>query len=126
MNTSGLGFPSGHAALAAAVVVAAPFFLPHRWRASVLLFPVFMAFARVYVDAHLPLDVVSGAAIGAATASALYLALGVPLTRSADPPVVAPKAPQPAHAELWPRSHRLRGVGSCLAGQLMTIERRRR
>jgi membrane-associated phospholipid phosphatase len=99
VNASGLGFPSGHAAVAAAVVVAALPYLPRRWRWSVLLFPVFMAFARVYVGAHLPLDVVSGAAIGAAAAALLHLALGVPLTPSADPPVVAPAAPEPAHAD---------------------------
>jgi membrane-associated phospholipid phosphatase len=98
VDASGLGFPSGHAAVAAAVVVAALPYLPRRWRWPVLLFPVFMAFARVYVGAHLPLDVVSGAAIGAAMASVLHLLLGVPLTPSADPPVVAPAAPEPAHA----------------------------
>ena len=100
MNASGLGFPSGHAAVAAAVVVAALPYLPRRWRGPVLLFPAFMAFARVYVGAHLPLDVVSGAAIGTATAAVLHLMLGVPLTPSADPPVAAPTAPAPAHAEL--------------------------
>jgi undecaprenyl-diphosphatase len=98
VDASGLGFPSGHAAVAAAVVVAALPYVPRRWRWPVLLFPVFMAFARVYVGAHLPLDVVSGAAIGAAMASVLHLLLGVPLTPSADPPVVAPAAPEPAHA----------------------------
>ena len=96
VNASGLGFPSGHAAVAAAVVVAALPYLPRRWRWPMLLFPLFMAFARVYVGAHLPLDVVSGAAIGAATASVMHLVLGVPLTPSADPPVVAP--PEHAHA----------------------------
>ena len=100
VNASGLGFPSGHAAVAAAVVVAALPYLPRRWRGPLLLFPAFMAFARVYVGAHLPLDVVSGAAIGTATAAVLHLMLGVPLTPSADPPVVAPTAPAPAHAEL--------------------------
>ena len=98
VDASGLGFPSGHAAVATAAVVAALPYLPRRWRWPVLLFPVFMAFARVYVGAHLPLDVVSGAAIGAAVASLLHLVLGVPLTPSADPPVVAPTAPEPVHA----------------------------
>ena len=98
VDASGLGFPSGHAGVATAVVVAALPYLPRRWRWPVLLFPVFMAFARVYVGAHLPLDVVSGAAIGAAVASLLHLVLGVPLTPSADPPVVAPTAPEPVHA----------------------------
>ena len=92
VHASGLGFPSGHSAVAAALVVAALPYLPRRWRAPVLLFPIFMAFARIYVGAHLPLDTVSGAAIGVAVASAWHLILGVPLIPSADPPVVAPEA----------------------------------
>jgi membrane-associated phospholipid phosphatase len=90
VNATGLGFPSGHAAVAAAIVVAALPYLPRRWRWPALLFPAFMAFARVYTGAHLPLDVVSGAAIGVVVASSLHLLLGVPLTPAADPPVVAP------------------------------------
>jgi membrane-associated phospholipid phosphatase len=92
VNATGLGFPSGHAAVSAAIVVAALPYLPRRWRWPALLFPVFMAFARVYTGAHLPLDVVSGAAIGVVVASSLHLLLGVPLTPEADPPVVAPSA----------------------------------
>ena len=53
VHASGLGFPSGHAAVSAALVVAALPYLPNRWRAPVLLFPAFMAFARIYVGAHL-------------------------------------------------------------------------
>jgi membrane-associated phospholipid phosphatase len=90
VDATGLGFPSGHAAVSAAMVVAALPYLPPRWRPPVLLFPLFMAFARVYTGAHLPLDVVSGAAIGAVVGSGLHLLLGVPLVPAADPPVVAP------------------------------------
>jgi undecaprenyl-diphosphatase len=89
-NATGLGFPSGHAAVSAAMVVAALPYLPSRWRPPVLLFPLFMAFARVYTGAHLPLDVVSGVAIGVVVGSGLHLLLGVPLVPAADPPVVAP------------------------------------
>jgi undecaprenyl-diphosphatase len=98
VDATGLGFPSGHAAVAAAVVVASLPYLPRRWRWPVLLLPVFMAFARVYVGAHLPLDVVSGAAIGVLVASALHLALGVPLVPSADPPVLAPSVRKREHS----------------------------
>jgi glycosyltransferase 2 family protein len=90
VDATGLGFPSGHAAVSAAMVVAALPYLPSRWRPPVLLFPLFMAFARVYTGAHLPLDVVSGAAIGVVVGSGLHLLLGVPLVPAADPPVVAP------------------------------------
>jgi undecaprenyl-diphosphatase len=100
VDATGLGFPSGHAAVAAAIVVAALPYLPRRWRWPVLLFPVFMAFARVYTGAHLPLDVVSGAAIGVVVASCLHLLMGVPLAPVADPPVVAPSVPDdPREAE---------------------------
>jgi undecaprenyl-diphosphatase len=100
VDATGLGFPSGHAAVAAAIVVAALPYLPRRWRWPVLLFPVFMAFARVYTGAHLPLDVVSGAAIGVVVASTLHLLVGVPLAPVADPPVVAPSVPDdPREAE---------------------------
>ena len=92
VDATGLGFPSGHAAIAAAIVVAALPYLPRPWRWPVLLFPLFMAFARVYTGAHLPLDVVSGVAIGVVVASSLHLLLGVPLVSAADPPVVAPAA----------------------------------
>jgi membrane-associated phospholipid phosphatase len=93
VDATGLGFPSGHAAVAAALVVAALPYLVGRWRWALLVIPPFMAFARVYVGAHLPLDVVSGAAIGTATASALHLALGVPIVLADDPALTAPVVP---------------------------------
>ena len=46
--------------------------------ASLLSFPVLVALARVYVGAHLPLDVVGGAALGVAVAAGVHLALGRP------------------------------------------------
>ena len=39
------------------------------------------ALLRVYTGAHLPLDVIGGAALGVAIGAALTLALGVPVTR---------------------------------------------
>lgn len=63
---SGLGFPSGHTAVAASIaVVAAPSLGATGavlCRASVAV----VALARVHVGAHLPLDTVGGAALGAA------------------------------------------------------------
>jgi len=70
-----LGFPSGHAAVSAALTVVA---WPHAsdgWRAAIAGLSGFVPFARMYVGAHLPLDVVGGSALGLAIGSAVNLAL---------------------------------------------------
>lgn len=60
----GLGYVSGHAAVAfAAAAVAAPH-LDRRIRPALFGLAGVVAFARVYSGAHLPLDVVGGAALG--------------------------------------------------------------
>jgi undecaprenyl-diphosphatase len=41
-------------------------------------------FVRMYVGAHVPLDLIGGAALGVATASAANLILGVPRPRRAE------------------------------------------
>jgi glycosyltransferase 2 family protein len=74
----GLGFPSGHAAVAAALAGVALPYLAWRWRLWLLALPVLVALARIYVGAHLPLDVIGGLTLGAAVASAIHLALGRP------------------------------------------------
>ncbi len=60
----GYGFPSGHAAVAFAAAVIICAYLPARWRAFPLAVAVVTAISRVYVGAHLPLDVVGGAGLG--------------------------------------------------------------
>jgi undecaprenyl-diphosphatase len=54
----GLGFISGHAAVAAALATAAVPYLNRRGRRVVWVLAWTVALARVYVGAHLPLDVV--------------------------------------------------------------------
>jgi undecaprenyl-diphosphatase len=65
-------FPSGHAAtsFAAAVVlcVAVPALAP-----AFVVLAALVAFSRLYVGVHFPLDVVAGAALGAGVATALLL-----------------------------------------------------
>ncbi len=61
---AGLGYLSGHAGVVVALGAAALPRLQARGRAGVLLLAPVVGIARVYVGAHLPLDVVGGAALG--------------------------------------------------------------
>ncbi len=75
---TGSGFPSGHTTTAAALAAAAAPYLPRRARRTVWVGAALVAVARVYVGAHLPLDVVGGFALGAAVGAIVNLALGTP------------------------------------------------
>lgn len=75
-----LGFPSGHAAVAGALTVIMLPYLTGRWRYLPVALLVIVAVGRLYVGAHLPLDLVGGAALGVAAGSAANLIVGVPTT----------------------------------------------
>ncbi|TDC71706.1 phosphatase PAP2 family protein [Actinomadura sp. GC306] len=77
-HEGGLGFVSGHAAVAAALatVAAAHVRRPVRW--ALWAVAVAVPLGRVYVGAHFPLDVVAGAALGWAVGGAVHLARGTP------------------------------------------------
>ena len=64
-------FPSGHAATSFAAAVVLALALPHLPR--VLRARRAVGFSRLYVGVHFPLDVLAGAALGAAVATALLL-----------------------------------------------------
>ena len=72
-----LGFPSGHAAVSAALTTVAAPFVPPGVALLASLLAGSVSFARVHVGAHLPLDVIGGASLGVAVGSAVHLALGV-------------------------------------------------
>lgn len=74
----GLGFVSGHAAVAVALAVVAFPYLGRRARWAVAALAVFVCVARVYVGAHLPLDVVGGAALGLLVGAGVRLLFGRP------------------------------------------------
>ena len=63
-SAAGRGFVSGHTAIVFALAVLVTPHLPRRWRWAPWAVAVVVAFARVYVGAHFPLDVVGGAGLG--------------------------------------------------------------
>lgn len=71
----GLGFPSGHAGVSFALAMVAARSLPAWARRAVFAVAATVSVARVYVGAHLPLDVVGGAAIGVTTGAGVRLAV---------------------------------------------------
>lgn len=74
----GLGFVSGHAAVAAALATAAWPYLARRARLVVVVLAALVGGLRMYVGAHLPLDIVGGAALGLAAGASVHLVLGRP------------------------------------------------
>ena len=74
----GRGFVSGHAAVVTALVVVAWPWLNRPGRVACAVLAAAVCLCRVYVGAHLPLDVVGGAALGLAVAGVVRLVVGHP------------------------------------------------
>jgi membrane-associated phospholipid phosphatase len=72
------GFPSGHAAVSAALTVIIRPNVAEGWRVPLEALAGFVPLARMYVGAHLPLDVIGGAALGLAIGSAVNLLTPTP------------------------------------------------
>ncbi len=81
----GQGFPSGHAAVIAALATVASPYLSRGGRIIMWTLVGLVALARVYVGAHLPLDVVAGVAVGSGLGCVINLVLGTP-ARACCPP----------------------------------------
>jgi undecaprenyl-diphosphatase len=73
---TGLGYVSGHEAVAVVLTAAAVSHLGPGGRAAVLTVPPVVGLARMHAGTHLPLDVLGGAALGLAVDAVV-----APLTR---------------------------------------------
>jgi uncharacterized membrane protein YbhN (UPF0104 family)/membrane-associated phospholipid phosphatase len=74
----GLGYVSGHSAVAVALATVASPFLGRRARRVAWVLAALVCVARIYVGSHLPFDVVGGAALGWAAGSLVLLVFGAP------------------------------------------------
>ena len=74
----GNGFVSGHSAVAAALATATAPYLSRRLRRVAWALALVVGLARIYVGAHLPLDVLGGLLVGWISGSLVHYAFGVP------------------------------------------------
>ena len=81
-----LGYPSGHAAVAWAITIIVLAFMGRPWRRVAIVLAIVVPVVRMYVAAHLPLDLIGGAALGVFVASAVSLVLRVPRRATAENP----------------------------------------
>jgi len=91
-RTSDASFPSDHAVVAAAIAVGL-FFVSWRWGLVGSLVALFLGFARVYVGAHYPGDVVAGLLLGAVIVVIVELVLLRVATRLMEHLVTTPLGP---------------------------------
>jgi undecaprenyl-diphosphatase len=79
-----LGYPSRHAAVAWAITIIVLAYMGRPWQVAAIVLAIVVPFVRMYVAAHLPLDLIGGAALGVTVASAVNLLLGVPMHEPAE------------------------------------------
>lgn len=65
-----LGYTSGHVAVAATIATLTLLHLPKRWGQVSVVLVAIVALGRMYVGAHLPLDMIGGVAMGVAAGTA--------------------------------------------------------
>lgn len=79
---TGPGYPSGHTTVAFAIAVVLSPYLPRWLRWGLYALAAVVAFSRVYLGAHLPLDVMGGAAYGLIVGSVVNLVSGILVERA--------------------------------------------
>ncbi len=83
-------FPSGHAATSFACAATLARFAPRGVAVLLYVLAALIAFSRVYVGVHYPLDVIAGAVLGLGVATAVRLSLARFAFRSGSRPSAAP------------------------------------
>ena len=76
--TAGLSFVSGHVVLVTGLAWIVTPYLRGRWRALPWAVVLIVAFARIYLGAHNPLDVIGGLGLGLTVGALVNLVTGVP------------------------------------------------
>jgi membrane-associated phospholipid phosphatase len=74
-EVGGLGYPSGHVSVVTALATIAAAWLPARWEWLCWTAVILVGMARMYVGAHLPLDVLGGVLLGALIGAGLRTAV---------------------------------------------------
>jgi undecaprenyl-diphosphatase len=66
------------------------------WQIAAIVLAIIVPLVRMYVAAHLPLDLIGGAALGVTVASAVNVLLGVPIRVPAEEARAGPAPSDPS------------------------------